>query len=81
MRKKATLISRNTKDGWEVVEDYVPLGKVYYVDLEDIFEVNHGQMAHPGVFVKRQAVMAYDLPQGEEGGLMLLELLKIEADA
>jgi hypothetical protein len=78
---KATLISRATLDGWEVIEEYVPLGKIYYVDLDSIFEIQHGQAEHPGVLVKRQAIMAYDRPDGREGGLMLLELLKIEADA
>jgi hypothetical protein len=78
---KATLISRYTKDGWNVVEDDVPLGKVYWVDLESIATLKHGQHWRPGIEVDRECILAYDTPKGGGGGYMILELLKIEANA
>lgn len=79
MRQKATLTSRFTKDGWEVIRDEVPLGKVYYVDLESVTTLQHGQVERPGQWKDRECILAYNTPEGGEGGYLPLELLKIEA--
>jgi hypothetical protein len=38
-------------------------------------------MAHPGEWVKREFIRAYNTPQGGDGGYMPLELLRVEARA
>jgi hypothetical protein len=81
MLHRATLISRSTRDGWDVIEDDVPLGKVYYVDLESVAVFWHGLVERPGECVERECIRAYNTPQGGDGGYMPLELLKIEAKA
>jgi len=81
MRRRATLVSRMTGDGWDVIKDDVPLGKVYYVEIESAVTLLHGNSDHPKEMIPRLCVMTYDQPQGGDGGYMIAELLKIEPEA
>ena len=47
MLNKATLISRDLKNGWDLIRDEIPLGKVYYVDLQDIVKLECGRKQSP----------------------------------
>ena len=78
---KARLVSRNTKDGWDYIRDEIPLGKIYYVDLNSIGAVPWSQIENPGVWVWRKCIRVYNTPEGGDGGWMPLELLQIEANA
>jgi hypothetical protein len=81
MRRKATLISRDTKDGWDYIRDEVPLGKVYYADMSTVALLLCENTALSSKLVKRECVKVYDTLDGDEGGFMPMELLEIEADA
>lgn len=81
MRQKAALIGRVTEEGFDVVYEHVPLGKLYYVDLNSVETMTVGNRNHPGVLVKKLMIQAYDRPEGGPGGWMPVELLKIEANA
>ena len=81
MLQKATLISRDTKDGWGMIFEDVPLGKLYWVDLETITTMKHANSEHPGVIVDRTVIQIFNPITGENEGWMPLELLKIEVQA
>ena len=81
MLHKARLISHDTKDGWDYIRDEIPLGKIYYVDVDSITTMQCGQIENPGVWVERALIRAYNTSEGGDGGWMPLELLKIEPNA
>jgi len=81
MLNKATLISRNLKNGWDLIRDEIPLGKVYYVDLQDIVKLECGQKQSPFTLVLVDCIMTYNEPHGGYHAYMPLELLQIEANA
>jgi hypothetical protein len=73
---KAYLIARNTLDGTEFIWEHVPLGKVYWVDLESMKEMVCGNTNQPGLLKKRLVVYFWDNPKGRgEKGWMPVELL------
>lgn len=65
----------------EIILEDVPLGKIYWVDIETIETIKHGNDEHPGVIVDRQVISIRNPVTGEDEGWMPLELLRIEADA
>ena len=81
MLNKATLISRDLKNGWDLIREEIPLGKVYYVDLQDIVKLECGRKQSPFTVVLVDCIMAYDHSWGGHHGYMPLELLRVEADA
>jgi hypothetical protein len=81
MRRKATLISRETKDGWDWIKDEVPLGKVYYADAEDTAILGFRKRKDPETTTRVVCVKVYDTPDGDGGGYFPRELLKIEMGA
>jgi hypothetical protein len=81
MLNKATLISRDLKNGWDLIREEIPLGKVYYVDLQDIVKLECGRKQSPFTVVLVDCIMAYDHPSGGYRAYMPLELLRVEADA
>jgi hypothetical protein len=62
MLNKATLISRDLKNGWDLIRDEIPLGKVYYVDLQDIVKLECGQNESSFNVVLVDCIMTYDHP-------------------
>lgn len=81
MLTKATLISRNSKNGFDWIEDHVPLGKVYWVDLASIVSLRWGHESRPGESFYYDCICAYDTPEGGYHEYLPLELLQIEANA
>lgn len=81
MRKKAILIDRNLKNGWDFIRDEVSLGKIYYVDLDFTAKMEFGRRGNPLAHAALDCVMAYDNLQGGYGDYLPLELLRIETDA
>ena len=75
---KARLISRTTHDGWDVIEEHVPLGKLYLIDLDSKEMLDHGQTGRVEI-VEREHVQVYDYYRGTLGlaGWMPLELLEV----
>ncbi len=84
MLHKATLISRDLKNGWDFIRDEVPLGKIYYVDLNKITELTFGRVDPVPQTIRLSCVLAFDTPEGGAcgyHGYLPLEVLKIEANA
>lgn len=82
MLTRATLATRNLKNGWNLIEDDVPLGKVYYVDLSRVVKLTLERDDYPEIQVALDCVMTYDEPQGGDyGGYMPLSVLHIEPNA
>lgn len=80
MLHRATLLGRNLSNGLDFINDDVPVGKAYYVDLNATAKLTFA-LPDRGLEVTLSCILAYDRPDGGYHGFMPMELLKIEADA
>ena len=77
--RKATLLKRNTDDGCEIVEDHVPLGKEYLVDVASIQLIRHVNREF-GVDKMRHCIQVFDPVSHRSTGWFILECLEIQED-
>jgi hypothetical protein len=77
--KKAMLVRRATGDGCEIVEDNVPLGKEYTVDVDSVDLLRHINRAF-GVDKMRHCIQTYNPKTFESEGWFVLECLEIQGD-
>lgn len=77
---KAKVVRLTTLDGWgDIFWEDVPLGKIYYVDLDRIEELRHGQDGRAET-VRRKFIWAAASDTGHAGWIPL-EMFEIEAAA
>lgn len=74
---RAKLISRSLKNGWTVIGEKVPLGKVLWIDAEFIRPGSVSRVDKPDEYYETQLVNTYKMPGATYIGVYHMELLEI----
>lgn len=74
---EARLVKRDTGDGVDFIKNSVPIGKVYWINLETLRQGSWYKTS-TGKTVLRQTVDTYDKTSGFKDGSLPTELLEWE---